>query len=102
MKNILMFFLVINSVVFSQTYIDITAKPIGGIENFEFVLQSQLIYPESLLKRNINADVVIYFEVLKDGKVCDVEFKEDYENEFKQEAKRLLRYIIFQIFNKKI
>ena len=96
MKNILMFFLVINSVVFSQTSIDITAKPIGGIENFEFVLQSQLIYPESLLKKNINADVVIYFEVLKDGKVCEIQFKEDYENEFKQEAKRLLRYIIFQ------
>jgi TonB family protein len=96
MKYILILFLIINSFVFSQTPVDNTAKPIGGIENFEFVFQSQLIYPEILLKKNINRDVAIYFEVLKDGKVCNIEFKEDYEKEFKQEATRLLRYIIFQ------
>ncbi len=95
MKYILILFLIINSFVFSQTDVDIVAKPIGGIENIEQVFQSQLIYPEILLKKNINRDVAIYFEVLKDGKVCNIEFKEDYENEFKQEANRLLKYIIF-------
>lgn len=96
MKKIVLLFLIINSFIFSQTTVDVTSKPIGGIENFEFVLQSQLIYPESLLKKNINSDVVLYFDVLKNGKVCNIEFKEIYLPEFKEEAKRLLRYIIFQ------
>jgi len=96
MKNILILFLIINSFVFSQPAVDIAAKPIGGIENIEQVFQSQLVYPEILLKKNINKDIAIYFEVSKDGKVGNIEFKEDYEKEFKQEATRLLRYIIFE------
>ena len=50
---------------------------------------------ENLLKKNISEDVAIYFTVSSDGTVKDIDFKQEYKEEFKTEAKRLLRYFMF-------
>lgn len=82
--------------LFAQTDIEIQAKPIGGNINVEHIFQTQVIYPNTLLEKNSNQDVAIYFNVLKDGKVTNPEFKNDYPIEFKNEAIRLLKYILFE------
>ena len=79
------------SVSFSQekieTTVDKPAQPIGGQLDLDYVFQSQVIYPENLLKNKISQDVAIYFIVSADGSVKNIEFK--------NEAKRLLRYFLF-------
>lgn len=98
---LLLFFLsIISTNTFSQekieTIVDKPAQPIGGKSDINYVFQSQVIYPEKLLKKNISQDVTIYFTVLADGSVKDIEFKQEYSEEFKTEAQRLLRYFIFK------
>lgn len=78
-----------------ETVVDKSAQPVGGKLDVDYVFQSQVIYPENLLKKNFSQDVAIYFTVSADGSVKDVEFKQDYKEEFKTEAKRLLRYFMF-------
>lgn len=99
MKPIVILFTFLSSFLFSQekieTVVDKPAQPIGGKLDVDFVFQSQVIYPENLLKKNTSQDVAIYFTVSSDGTVKDIEFKQDYLEEFKTEAKRLLRYFIF-------
>lgn len=87
------------SVSFSQEKIETTvekpAQPVGGQTDVDYVFQSQVIYPENLLKKKVSQDVAIYFTVSADGSVKNIEFKNDYPIEFKSEAKRLLRYFLF-------
>jgi TonB family protein len=96
MKQLIVFLLLGSSFLYSQGTVDIPAKPLGGIDNFQFIYQSQLLYPEILLKKNINANVTLYFDVLKDGKISNIEVKDDYPTELIEEAKRLTKYILFQ------
>lgn len=99
MKGLIIAFCMLSSFLFSQEklemIVDKSAQPIGGIADVEYVFQSQVIYPSNLLKKNISQDVAIYFTVLSNGVIKDIEFKQDYQEEFKAEAKRLLRYFIF-------
>jgi TonB family protein len=78
------------------TEVDKPAQPVGGKADVDFVFQSQVMYPADLLKRRVGRDVAIYFTVLPDGSVKDIEFKQDYEEGFKAEAMRLLRFFIFE------
>jgi protein TonB len=78
-----------------ETTVDKPAQPIGGQLDLDYVFQSQVIYPENLLKNKISQDVAIYFIVSADGSVKNIEFKNEYKEEFKIEAKRLLRYFLF-------
>lgn len=78
-----------------ETTVDKQAQPVGGQADVDYVFQSQVIYPENLLKNKISQDVAIYFTVFSDGSVKNIEFKNEYPVEFKNEAKRLLRYFIF-------
>jgi len=99
MKSLSILFIFISSVLFSQekmeTSVDHPAKPKGGKEDVEFVVQSQLIYPEELLKQKQAEEVAVYFTVTNNGEVKDVEFKQAYPEAFKIEATRLLRYFLF-------
>ena len=100
MKPILILFLFLSSLLFSQekleTEFDKPAQPVGGKLDADYVFQSQVIYPENLLKKNVGQDVAIYFTVSSDGSVKDIEFKQEYFEEFKIEAKRLLRFFSFK------
>ncbi len=109
MKPLLLIFTFLSTFLFSQerieTTVDKPAQPVGGKSDVDYVFQSQVIYPANLLKKNISADVAVYFTVTSDGSVKDIEFKQEYKEEFKTEAKRLLRYFIFNpatIGNKKV
>lgn len=99
MKILTVLILLFSSSLFSQekieTVVDKPAQPVGGKLDVDYVFQSQVIYPENLLKKNISQDVAIYFTVASDGSVKDIEFKQEYKEEFKNEAKRLLRYFMF-------
>lgn len=99
MRIIVAFILLFSTALFSQekieTVVDKPAQPVGGKLDVDYVFQSQVIYPENLLKKNVSEDVAIYFTVSADGSVKDIEFKQDYKEEFKTEAKRLLRYFMF-------
>lgn len=99
MRIIAAFILLFSASLFSQekieTVVDKSAQAVGSKLDVDYVFQSQVIYPENLLKKNISQDIAIYFTVSADGSVKDVEFKQEYKEEFKTEAKRLLRYFIF-------
>jgi len=99
MKYILALFTFISSLIFSQekieTLVDKQAQPVGGQFDVDYVFRSQVIYPASLLKKNLNQDIAIYFTVSANGTIKDIEFKQDYNEELKTEAKRLLHYFIF-------
>ena len=99
MKYFLMLLTFLGFVSFSQEKIETTveksAQPVGGQTDVDYVFQSQVVYPENLLKKKVSQDVAIYFTVSADGSVKNVEFKNEYKEEFKNEAKRLLRYFIF-------
>jgi TonB family protein len=79
-----------------ETTVDVAAKAKGGKEDVEYVFQSQVIYPEALLKLKKAEDVAVYFTVTSKGEVKDIEFRQAYEEAFQQEARRLLRYFIFE------
>lgn len=97
--NSLILFLVMSIHVFSQEktamMVDVPAQPVGGTNDFNFVVQSQMVYPDNLLKKKVSADVGVYFRVCSNGSVDSIEFKQEYPNEFKVEALRLLRYFLF-------
>ncbi len=100
MTRLSLLFLFLSSFVIAQekieTTVDIAAKAKGGKEDVDYVFQSQVIYPEALLKQKTAEDVAIYFTVTSKGEVKDIEFKQAYDEAFKAEARRLLRYFIFE------
>ena len=100
MKRLSILFILLSSVICSQEKIEVTvdvaAKPRGGKEDMEFVFQSQVMYPELLLKQKKAEDVAVYFTVGSKSDVKDPEFKNPYSEDLKAEAKRLIRYFIFE------
>ena len=99
MRYLLVLFTLISSLAFSQEKleqtVDVPAQPVGGKADVDYVFQSQVIYPDNLLKKKVGEDVAIYFTVSADGSVKDIEFKQAYQEEFQKEARRLLRYFEF-------
>jgi TonB family protein len=99
MNYSLVVFTFISSLLFSQekieSIVDKQAQPIGGQLDVDYVFRSQVIYPASLLKKNLSQDIAIYFTVSSNGIIKDIEFKQEYHEELKTEAKRLLRYFIY-------
>lgn len=99
MRILTVLILLFTTSLFSQekieTVVDKPAQPVGGKLDVDYVFQSQVIYPENLLKKNVSEDVAIYFTVSADGTIKDIEFKQEYKEEFKTESKRLLRYFMF-------
>ena len=79
-----------------ETQYNVAAHPKSGKADFEYVIQSQMIYPANLLKKGIKADVSFEFVVSADGTIKNIEFKENYKSEFQDEVKRLMRYVIYQ------
>lgn len=100
MTRLIILFLFFTASGFAQekieTAVDVQAKTKGGKGDVDYVFQSQVIYPEVLLKQKKAEDVAIYFTVTSKGEVRDIEFKQAYEEAFKAEARRLLRYFIFE------
>ncbi len=101
MKLIICFLLGFSLPIFSQeerleTEFNVPAHVIGGMADFDYVIQSQIIYPANLLKKRVKEDVVVHFVVSSKGEIKNIEFKENYKPEFRAEVQRLLRYFIFE------
>lgn len=79
-----------------ETNYNVPAHVKGGKADFDYVVQSQMIYPANLLKKNIMADVNVYFVVSADGTIKNIEFRQFYDAAFQTEVKRLLRYFVFE------
>jgi len=77
-----------------EPVVDKIAHPIGGKNDLDFIIKTQMIYPKTLLREK--QDVVIHFNVMKDGTVKNIEFKNVYKDGFKKEATRLLKYVVFK------
>ena len=100
MTRLSVLFLFFTSFLFAQekieTVVDMPAKVKGGKGDVDYVFQSQVIYPEVLLKQKKAEDVTIYFTVTSKGEVKDIEFRQTYDEAFRAEASRLLRYFVFE------
>ena len=100
MKYLLVLFTFISSPLSSQERIEtdfnVASHVKGGKPDLEHVIQSQLVYPQNLLKKNVKADVTVHFIVSSNGSLKNIEFKGVYKEEFQNEVKRLLRYFIFE------
>ena len=77
MRILTVLILLFSSSLFSQekieTVVDKLAQPVGGKLDVDYVFQSQVIYPENLLKKNVSEDVAIYFTVSSDGEIPFIE-----------------------------
>lgn len=100
MTRLSIFFIFMTALMCAQekieTSLDVPARAKGGKADVDYVFQSQVIYPEELLKQKKAADVAIYFTVGVKGEVHHIEFKQPYDEAFQGEARRLLRYISFE------
>lgn len=76
--------------------LDMPAQNVGGKTEFEHVFHTQLIYPESLLASKTSTDVTVYFTVALDGSINNVMFKQSFAPEFEKEARRLLKFYVFE------
>ncbi len=48
---------------------DVPAKAIGGKEDVEFIITTQMNYPADLLKKKAKEDVVVHFTISKTGEI---------------------------------
>ena len=79
-----------------QTNVESEAHAVGGKADLDYIITTQLIYPPTLLKKNIRENVTVYFTVTATGSIKDFEFKQSYKEEFKKEVKRLVSHINFE------
>lgn len=77
-----------------EPVVDKVAHPIGGKNDLDYIIKTQMIYPKNLLREK--QDVIIHFNVMKDGSVNNIEFKNEYKYGFKKEAIRLLKFVVFK------
>lgn len=79
-----------------ETTVDVPAQNIGGKTEFEHVFNTQVQFPEELLKTKIIEDVTIYFTVLADGQVDNIHFKQSFTPDLVKETRRLLNFYRFE------
>lgn len=77
----------------TNTQYDVPARAVGGKEDVEFIMASQMNYPTDLLKKKIKEDVVVHFTISKMGEIKNPHCKLAYPEEFKAEALRLVSFI---------
>lgn len=94
-KIILLFCLYSFRIVAQETNIkyDVPIRAIGGKEDVEFIIATQMNYPAALLKKKAKEDVVVHFTVTKTGEIKNPHCKLAYPEEFKAEALRLVSFI---------
>ncbi len=75
---------------------DVLLMPVGGAADVAYVFQSQVIFPDVLLKQKSAYNVAIYFDVSATGSINNVNFKNSYPLQLQVEAMRILRYFNFK------
>lgn len=73
----------------------IEANPVGGKEQIEQVLQTQLTLPKTLLNSHFSHEVVAYFDLDGEGNAINPRFEGMSNNLLRSELKRILRFMKF-------
>jgi TonB family protein len=85
----------------SYSQVKVEANPdtppvnIGGKKQLEHLIYTQLIVPPKLIWVD-DKMVTIYFTVTKEGRAIDPFFKDNYEDYYKNESKRILNFLLFE------
>jgi protein TonB len=74
---------------------DFEAIPIGGKEQLEQVLQTQLNFPKTLLNSPFHKQVTAYFDLDSAGNAINVHLEDGLNNLLRSEVIRMLRFIKF-------
>jgi TonB family protein len=84
---------------YSQVKVETNPDPapvnIGGKKQLDHIIYTQLVVPPKLIWVDDKA-VTIYFTVTKDGRAIDPFFKDNYEEYYKNESKRILNFLLFE------
>ncbi len=80
----------------SATDPEFEAIPVGGKEQMEQVLQTQLNLPKVILTPNFGADVIAYFSLDSAGNAINENMDGGTNNYLRNELKRMLRFVKFK------
>ncbi|MBL7933429.1 MAG: energy transducer TonB [Bacteroidia bacterium] len=96
---LLQLFVFVSAVSVSQNinaHGDIEAMPIGGKEQIEQVIQTQLTLPKTLLTPYFNQQVTVYFHLDSAGNAIDTEFDYGLHSSIRKETERLLKFMKYR------
>ena len=88
----LFFFFQSNCQVFGDQY---EAKVIGGKEQLEQVIETQLYLPKLLLNSGNTSQIKVFFDLDSAGNAIHTTFNEEYNNVLRNEVTRLLKFLHF-------
>lgn len=80
----------------SSTSPEFEAQAVGGKEQVEQVLQTQLTLPKALLNDNFDRDVTVFFELDSAGNATDIKFDKGLNNLLRYEMNRMFRFLKFK------
>jgi protein TonB len=99
LKKCLYIFLVLCPLIFHAqetiTGNDFEAIPVGGQEQLEQVLQTQLNLPKPLLTSSFHAQVTAYFDLDSAGNATNIQIDRGVNNLLRSEAVKILRLLRF-------
>ncbi len=98
-KYVSLFFIVASSILHSQNINangDVEAMPIGGKEQIEQVLQTQMTLSKLLLTPHFNQDVTAFFHLDSIGNAVNIEFDYGLNNALRKETVRLIKFLKFR------
>jgi TonB family protein len=72
------------------------AHPLGGREQLEQVLQTQLTLPKSLLTSGFEEEVTLFFDLDSSGKAVGFKFAKGMNNVLRNELKRMTGFLRFK------
>jgi TonB family protein len=73
-----------------QSNYAVEASIVGGKEQLEQVLQTQLTLPKTLLTSHYQKDIIAYFDIDDEGKAINIRFDGQSNNMLRAELKRIL------------
>jgi len=89
-------FAIIVQAQLSATSIEYEGQPIGGKEQLELVLQTQLTLPKSILTSNFEKDVTAFFDLDSSGNAINIKLEGGLNNVLRNELKRMFKFIKFK------
>jgi TonB family protein len=79
----------------SRTAAELEAQPVGGKQQVEQVLQTQLTLPKVLLSSAFEKEVTAFFDLDSAGNAINLKFEGGLNNVLRNEMKRIFRFLKF-------
>lgn len=100
MRNFLLNLFLLSTVYVNSQNInangDVEAMPLGGKEQVEQVLQTQLTLPKVMLTPYFNQQITAYFHIDSIGNAVNVEFDYGLNNSLRKETARILKFMKYR------